>query len=59
MINAHGERFIKFDVAKVVDFHCDPARVGGEKKYLGSEALRDRRQALPERRLTKYSARKR
>jgi hypothetical protein len=29
VINAHGERFINFDVAKVVDFHCDPARVGG------------------------------
>jgi hypothetical protein len=29
VINAHGERFINFDTAKVVDFHCDPARVGG------------------------------
>ncbi len=29
VINAHGERFINFEVAKVVDFHCDPARVGG------------------------------
>jgi hypothetical protein len=29
VINAHGERFISFDIAKVVDFHCDPARIGG------------------------------
>jgi hypothetical protein len=29
VINAHGERFISFDLAKVVDFHCDPARIGG------------------------------
>jgi len=29
VINAHGERFITFDLAKVVDFHCDPARIGG------------------------------
>jgi hypothetical protein len=29
VINAHGERFITFDIAKVVDFHCDPARIGG------------------------------
>jgi hypothetical protein len=29
VINAHGERFINFEVARVVDFHCDPARVGG------------------------------
>ncbi len=29
VINAHGERFINFETAKVVDFHCDPARVGG------------------------------
>ncbi|MGA7325026.1 MAG: hypothetical protein WBX25_11210 [Rhodomicrobium sp.] len=29
VINAHGERFISFDRARVADFHCDPARVGG------------------------------
>lgn len=29
VINTHGERFINFENARVVDEHCDPARVGG------------------------------
>ncbi|MBJ7544398.1 hypothetical protein JDN41_12655 [Rhodomicrobium udaipurense] len=29
VINAHGERFITWENAKVVEYHCDPARVGG------------------------------
>ena len=29
VINEHGERFINFELARVVDEHCDPARVGG------------------------------
>ncbi|MBI4724508.1 MAG: hypothetical protein HY765_05885 [Rhodomicrobium sp.] len=29
VINAHGERYINYANARVVDFHCDPARVGG------------------------------
>ncbi len=29
VINAHGERYMNYTQAKVVDIHCDPARVGG------------------------------
>lgn len=29
VINQHGERYMNFENAKVVDDHCDPARVGG------------------------------
>jgi hypothetical protein len=29
VINQHGERFINFELARVIDEHCDPARVGG------------------------------
>ncbi|MBT3071843.1 hypothetical protein KKP04_13300 [Rhodomicrobium sp. Az07] len=29
VINAHGERFITFERARVIEYHCDPARVGG------------------------------
>jgi len=28
VINLHGERYINFDNARVIDRHCDPARVG-------------------------------
>jgi hypothetical protein len=28
VINEHGERFMTFDVAYIIDQHCDPARVG-------------------------------
>ena len=28
VINEHGERFLNFEVAYVIDEHCDPARVG-------------------------------
>ena len=29
VINRYGERYMNFDNARVVDRHCDPARVGG------------------------------
>ena len=29
VINEHGERFINFELARVQEEHCDPARVGG------------------------------
>jgi hypothetical protein len=28
VINEHGERFLNFEAAYVIDEHCDPARVG-------------------------------
>ncbi len=31
VINEHGERFLNFDSAYVIDEHCDPARVGEER----------------------------
>ncbi len=31
VINEHGERFLNFDAAYVIDEHCDPARVGEER----------------------------
>jgi len=31
VINEHGERFLNFDAAYVLDEHCDPARVGEER----------------------------
>jgi hypothetical protein len=34
VINAHGERFINFETARVIEFHCDPARVGGGNSIL-------------------------
>lgn len=29
VINAHGEQYLNKEYAKIVDRHCDPARVGG------------------------------
>jgi hypothetical protein len=34
VINAHGERYINFENARVVSNHCDPARVGGGNTIL-------------------------
>ncbi|WP_127078392.1 hypothetical protein [Rhodomicrobium lacus] len=34
VINAHGERFMTWELARVVDVHCDPARVGGSNTLL-------------------------
>jgi len=28
VINEHGERFLNYDAAFVIEEHCDPARVG-------------------------------
>lgn len=34
VINAHGERYMNFENARVADVHCDPARVGGGNTLL-------------------------
>jgi hypothetical protein len=34
VINAHGERYMNFENARVADIHCDPARVGGGSTIL-------------------------
>jgi len=34
VINAHGERYINFAAARVENYHCDPARVGGGDSIL-------------------------
>jgi hypothetical protein len=34
VINEHGERFLNYDAAFVIEEHCDPARVGNDKAII-------------------------